>query len=302
MPEGGGDIRQLQVTRRVVGLAATVAVLAVALVVGLAVTAGSDLVRQAELAKLRIENRTLTRNLAQMESQVGTLDRFIDDLSARDQRIRLLAGLPHIDPDVQAVGVGGPRVQDPHRTEFLKTSPELAERTLAVGYDVDKLVRRVELLSASMDEAMDSVAVHEAVFRSRPSIRPVQSQDSWISSSFSRSRFHPVLLVNRPHPGIDISAPEGTPILATAAGRVVFSGTQPGYGKTVEIDHGYGYVTRYAHAATLSVKRGQRVQRGEMLGEIGRSGLATAPHLHYEVLIDDKAANPRDYILDKVVY
>jgi murein DD-endopeptidase MepM/ murein hydrolase activator NlpD len=278
-----------------------VAVLALVLVVGLAVTAGSDIVRQAELARLRIENRTLTGNLAQMETQVATLDRFIDDLSARDQRIRLLAGLPHIDPDVQAVGVGGPRTQDPNRTEFLKSSPELAERTLAVGYDVDKLVRRVELLSASMDEAMDSVSVHEAVFRSRPSIRPVQSRDSWISSSFSRSRFHPVLLVNRPHPGIDISAPEGTPILATAAGRVTFSGTQPGYGKTVEIDHGYGYVTRYAHAATLSVKRGQRVQRGEMLGEIGRSGLATAPHLHYEVLIDDKAANPRDYILDRVV-
>lgn len=302
MPEGGGDIRQLKVTRRIVGFAATAGVLAAVFVVGLAVTAGSDLVRQAELARLRIENRTLTGNLAQMETQVATLDRFIDDLSERDQRIRLIAGLPHIDPDVQAVGVGGPRVLDPNRTAFLKTSPELAERTLAVGYDVDKLVRRVELLSASMDEAMDSVSVHEAVFRSRPSIRPVQSQDSWISSSFSRSRFHPVLLVNRPHPGIDISAPEGTPILATAAGRVTFAGTQPGYGKTVEIDHGYGYVTRYAHAATLSVKRGQRVQRGEMLGEIGRSGLATAPHLHYEVLIDDKAANPRDYILDNVVY
>jgi murein DD-endopeptidase MepM/ murein hydrolase activator NlpD len=149
---------------------------------------------------------------------------------------------------------------------------------------------------------MDSVRVHEAIFRARPSIRPVQSPDSWISSSFSHSRFHPVLLVNRPHPGLDISAREGTAFLATAAGRIVYAGEKPGYGKTVEIDHGYGYVTRYAHAASLNVKRGERVERGATLGEIGRSGLATAPHLHYEVLIDGEAANPRKYLLDDLIY
>jgi len=302
MPDGGGPIRHVTVTRRLVGAVAAVAAVALLVVAGLAVSLGSDAVRTAEVAKLRIENRALTGDLARMEAQVATLDGYIDRLSARDQEIRLLAGLPHIDPDVQAVGVGGPQVGDPNRERFLQTSPELAERTLALGYDVDKLSRRVELLSASLDEALDSVRVHEAIFRARPSIRPVQSPDSWISSSFSHSRFHPVLLVNRPHPGLDISAPEGTAILATAAGRVVFAGTKAGYGKTVEIDHGYGYVTRYAHAASINVKRGQRLERGALLGEIGRTGLATAPHLHYEVLVDGEPANPRNYLLDDVVY
>ncbi|MEE8487259.1 MAG: M23 family metallopeptidase, partial [Gemmatimonadota bacterium] len=263
MPEGGGRIRHLKFTRRVAGLALAAGALTVLLAVGFAASLGFDAARETELLRLRVENRNLSSDLDRMESQVATLDQFIDGLSERDQQIRLLAGLPYLDPDVQAVGVGGPLVGDPSREEFLRLSGNLATRALAASYDVDKLVRRVELLDASLNEALDSVAAHEQVFRSRPSIRPVQSPDSWISSSFSRSRFHPVLLVNRPHPGMDISARVGTPFLATAAGRVTFAGTRLGYGKTIEIDHGYGYVTRYAHAASISVKRGQRVRRGE---------------------------------------
>lgn len=302
MPDDGGPIRHLSVSRRMATIAAAAVALVALLAIGFAISLGGDALRTAEVVRLRVENRALTNDLARMESRVSTLDRYIDRLSARDQEIRLLAGLPHIDPEVQAVGVGGPTSTTSDRERFLETSPELAERALAVGYDVDKLTRRVELLSSSLDEAMDSVRVHQAIFRARPSIRPVQSPDSWISSSFSHSRFHPVLLVNRPHPGLDISATEGTAFLATAAGRVTFAGTQAGYGKTVEIDHGYGYVTRYAHAASINVKRGQRVERGALLGEIGRTGLATAPHLHYEVLVDGEAANPRNYLLDDLVY
>ncbi len=302
MPEGGGRIRHLRFTRRVAGLALAAGGLTVLLAIGFAASLGFDAARETELLRLRVENRNLSADLDRMESQVATLDQFIDGLSERDQQIRLLAGLPYLDPDVQAVGVGGPLVGDPSREEFLRLSGNLATRALAASYDVDKLVRRVELLDASLNEAMDSVAAHEQVFRSRPSIRPVQSPDSWISSSFSRSRFHPVLLVNRPHPGMDISARVGTPFLATAAGRVTYAGTRVGYGKTIEIDHGYGYVTRYAHAASISVKRGQRVRRGEVIGEIGKTGLATAPHLHYEVLVNDRATNPRNYLLDDIVY
>ncbi|MGD8495517.1 MAG: M23 family metallopeptidase [Gemmatimonadales bacterium] len=302
MPDGGGSIRHFRITRRMVRIGAGIVAALVLVAAGFAISLGADAVRTAELVRLRIENRALTKDLARMETQVSTLDGYLDRLSDRDQQIRLLAGLPLIDPDVQAVGVGGPKSDAPGTDRFLRASPELAERTLALGYDVDKLTRQVELLSSSFDEAMDSVRVHEAIFRARPSIRPVQAKDSWISSSFSRSRFHPVLLVNRPHEGIDIAAPEGTPFLATAAGRVVFAGAKPGYGKMVEIDHGFGYVTRYAHAATVNVKRGQRVDRGDLLGEIGRTGLATAPNLHYEVLVDGKPANPRNYLLDDLTY
>ncbi|MGW8282560.1 MAG: M23 family metallopeptidase [Gemmatimonadota bacterium] len=302
MPDGGGSIRTKRISRRLVrGLAAVAALIVLLLVGGMAIL-GSNLAREAELARLRLENRHLTTNLTEVETELAMIGAAIDKLSDQDQRFRLLAGMPHIDPDVLEAGVGGPMLGDPEREEFLDSAPELAGRTLAASYDVDRLLRRVGLLSESMEDALDSVARHEELFLSRPSIRPVQSSEAWISSSFSRSRFHPVLLVNRPHPGIDISAAAGTPILATGKGVVTFAGNRSGYGKTVEIDHGQGYVTLYAHAGALNVKKGQRVNRGDILGEVGRTGLATAPHLHYEVLVNDRQVNPSSYMLDERVY
>jgi murein DD-endopeptidase MepM/ murein hydrolase activator NlpD len=302
MPDGGGEIRTLRVTRRTVRVATAASVLLAILLLGFVASLSVGTVREVQLARLRLENQHLRENLTEVERQMVLVGDAIDELSDRDQRSRLLAGLPLIDPDVRAVGVGGPVAGDPSREEFLAASPEVAERTLAAAYDVDRLLRRTELLSSSMDEALDSVAVHEQVFLARPSIRPLQTEEAWISSSFSRSRFHPVLLVNRPHPGVDISAASGTPILATGRGVVTFVGTKAGYGKTVEIDHGFGYVTLYAHAGSLNVKRGQRVERGDVIGAVGQTGLATAPHLHYEILLDGKPVNPAHYMLDERVY
>lgn len=302
MPDGGGRIRTVRVSRRVVRMAA-VAVAAFALVVSaFVVSLGFDAVREAELVRLRLENRHLTENLGKVEDQVGTLASTVDVLSEQEQRFRLLAGLPDLDDEVRAVGVGGPLPVAAEREEFLAASPQLAERTYATAYDAELLMRRMDLLSNSIEEAMDSVALQREVFLARPSIRPVQADESWISSSFSRSRMHPVLQYSRPHPGLDISALAGTPILASAAGTVTYAGTKSGYGKTVEIDHGFGYKTRYAHAGSIQVNRGQRVVRGDLLGEVGKTGLATAPHLHYEVLIDGRQVNPRQYLLDDIVY
>jgi murein DD-endopeptidase MepM/ murein hydrolase activator NlpD len=302
VPEGGCGLRTLRISRRIVYMAGVAALLLLLVTGGFVASLSVDAAREAELVRLRVENRHLNDNLGEIEGQVGLLARTVDQLSAQEQKFRLLAGLPHIDDEVRAVGVGGPVLEAAEREQFLATSPALAERTYAAAYDAEQLVRRLDLLGSSIEEAMDSVELHREIFLSRPSIRPVQADDSWISSSFSRSRFHPVLQVNRPHPGIDISALAGTAILATANGTVTYAGTKQGYGKTVEIDHGYGYKTRYAHAGSIQVKRGQRVTRGDMLGEVGKTGLATAPHLHYEVLVDGRQVNPREYLLDDIIY
>jgi len=302
MPDGGGRIRTVRVSRRVVRLAAAAAGVFGLVVAAFVVSLAFDGVREAELVRLRLENRHLTDNLGKVENQVGTLANSVDQLSEQEQKFRLLAGLPDLDDDVRAVGVGGPLPVAAEREEFLAASPQLAERTYATAYDAELQMRRLDLLGSSIDEAMDSVEMHRQVFLSRPSIRPVQAEESWISSSFSQSRMHPVLQYNRPHPGLDISAVAGTPILASAEGTVTYAGTKSGYGKTVEIDHGFGYKTRYAHAGSIQVNRGERVVRGDLLGEVGKTGLATAPHLHYEVLIDGRQVNPREYLLDDIVY
>jgi murein DD-endopeptidase MepM/ murein hydrolase activator NlpD len=302
MPDGSGGVRTFRVSRRVVRLAAATLATFLLLVIGFIASLGVDTVREIELLRLRAENQHLSRNLAEIQGQVTTLSESVDILSAKDQRFRLLAGLPHLDEDVRAVGIGGPAIPRAEREEFFDVAPGMAERTYAAAYDTDKLLRRVELLSTSIDEALDSISVHRDIFLSRPSIRPVQADESWISSSFSRSRHHPVLQYNRPHPGMDISARAGSSILATARGRVSFAGNRAGYGKTVELDHGFGYRTRYAHAASINVKRGQLVERGDELGLVGKTGLATAPHLHYEVMINGRQVNPREFLLDDVIY
>jgi hypothetical protein len=113
-----------------------------------------------------------------------------------------------------------------------------------------------------------------------------------ITSRFARARRHPLLGVVRKHAGIDIAAPAGTHITAPAPGRVRFSGRKFGYGYTVDVDHGNGVVTRYAHCRSLMVRAGDEVAAGAVIATVGRSGLATAPHLHYEVLVHGRNVNP----------
>jgi murein DD-endopeptidase MepM/ murein hydrolase activator NlpD len=108
---------------------------------------------------------------------------------------------------------------------------------------------------------------------------------------------HPILHEVRPHTGIDLSAPTGTPIVAPAAGVVIKSERDGSYGNVIEIDHGNGIVTRYAHCSRLVVRRGQRVQRGDLIAAVGSTGLSVGPHLHYEIHVNGTAVDPLTYVI-----
>jgi murein DD-endopeptidase MepM/ murein hydrolase activator NlpD len=123
----------------------------------------------------------------------------------------------------------------------------------------------------------------------------------WLSSAFSRMREHPILHEVRAHEGMDVSAPMGTPIEAPANGVVTQAGWEPGYGNIVVIDHGFGIVTKFAHASRILVRVGARVRRGEQIALVGNTGLSTGPHLHYEVHVKGIAVNPARYILPAVI-
>ena len=114
-----------------------------------------------------------------------------------------------------------------------------------------------------------------------------------ISSDYATKRYHPVLKKNRPHLGIDYAAKTNTPVWSTARGRVVFAGTKGGYGKMVEIQHPNGYRTRYAHLNRIKVRRGQTIPQKKVVGLVGSTGLATGPHLHYELIKNGRHINPR---------
>jgi murein DD-endopeptidase MepM/ murein hydrolase activator NlpD len=160
--------------------------------------------------------------------------------------------------------------------------------------DLGALIRRANLLASSFAEAKDSLASHSQRLAATPSIMPTQG---WLTSAFSSMREHPILHVARPHEGIDVMAPMGSPIEAPAQGVVTEAGWESGYGNTITLDHGYGLVTKFAHCSKLLVRVGQRVSRGQRIALVGNTGLATGPHLHYEVHVNGRPVDPLKYVL-----
>lgn len=125
-----------------------------------------------------------------------------------------------------------------------------------------------------------------------PSIRPCRGE---LTSGFG-NRVHPVYGTGRFHGGCDFTAPYGTEIYCTAGGTVVHADWLGGYGRTVEIDHGRGVKTLYAHCSELKVKKGQKVEKGQLIGLVGTSGLSSGPHCHYEVRKNNKQIDPKPYL------
>ena len=251
-----------------------------------------------DVLKLEREKSLLSAEIGEIQGRVARMESSIDGLIEKDESIRLLAGLEPIDEEIFEVGVGGPGSPTPESSPLWAEDPAAAALTFATSYDILALERRALLLSESLSEAMDSLQAHHDLLRSTPSISPT---DGPITSRFSLARLHPIYHEDRMHEGVDIYAPEGTPIQATAKGVISYVGYKPGYGNTVEIDHGYGYMTRYAHALKFLVERGQPVDRGNPIAQVGRTGTATAEHVHYEIWVGGRAIDPQEYILNGMI-
>ena len=251
-----------------------------------------------DVLKLQREKSLLSDEIGEIQGRVAEMAGSIDVLIDKDESFRLLAGLDVIDEEIFEVGVGGPGMLRPESSPLWVEDPVAAAVTFATSYDIRALERRTQLLSESLSEAMDSLQAHHDLLRSTPSISPT---DGYITSKFSNARMHPIWDRELPHEGIDLHAPEGTPILSTANGVVSYVGWRTGYGNTVEVDHGFGFMTRYAHASKFLVERGQPVDRGMAVAQVGLTGTATAEHVHYEIWVGGRAMDPQNYILDGVI-
>jgi murein DD-endopeptidase MepM/ murein hydrolase activator NlpD len=296
VPHGSEPSKIVEVSYGVMKLAAGGVALGVAaaLLVGYATVARTaDLTRTSRLQQ---ENTRLVQEIGELHGRLSSLSDTITEISQRDARIRVLANLDPIDPSVQAAGIGGPTLAP---RPLLPTESPAMRRTQDIRVDLNALIRRANVLASSFEEAKDSLASHSQRLAATPSIMPTQG---WLTSAFSSMREHPILHIARPHEGIDVTAPMGSPIEAPAAGTVSDAGWESGYGNTVTIDHGYGLVTKFAHCSKLLVHTGQRVSRGTKIALVGNTGLATGPHLHYEVHVNGRPVDPLKYVLpDKVV-
>jgi murein DD-endopeptidase MepM/ murein hydrolase activator NlpD len=289
-----GPVRQYSVSSRGLRVGAWVGGFFFLAILAFTFGIGLDGTGRIRAAVLEARNRALETELAAFQERVAGIESALDQVAANDARFRSIAGLETIAPEVLQAGVGGPGLGTPESSALYETDANLAQALFAVSYDLNALERRARLLSESLETATDSVVAHRDLLESTPSILPTSG---WLSSSYSRARMHPIHNRPIPHAGVDISAPTGTPIFAAAKGRVTRASWVVGYGLTVEIDHGYGYATLYGHASKLIAQVGQEVKRGDLIAQVGSTGIATASHLHYEVRVNGTAEDPARYIL-----
>ena len=240
------------------------------------------------------ENQILEQELQSLRVQVGNVKTQMAGLVEQDRRARLLAGRLGIHPDEIEVGVGGPGLAHPGEGELWSLDPGASELWFATRYDLDILERQADLLEKSFGETETMMEDRLDRLEAIPSLFPVGGP---VSSPFTLSRLHPVYDVYLPHLAIDVSAERGTPIVASGKGVVTFAGQRRGYGWVVDIDHGYGFMSRYAHASKLLVYRGKRVQRNEVIAQVGCSGTCEAPHLHFEIHLNGEPVDPMGYML-----
>ena len=280
VPHGSDSPRSFSVSERAVRAGVYVgSVLALTAIIGLG-SAIATTGRYVSSAFRPTEANAMSshpRDVAEVARRVATLRDTLNMIRKREEQIRLLAGLPATDSGAPVPnGVPGDSSRVP------------------LDADVETLIQRADLLSARFAAVTDSLESNAKRFASVPSIMPTAG---WLTSQFSRNRKHPLLHTSRPHEGIDVSAPMGAPIVAPASGTVTKVAKESGYGNVLEIDHGNGIVTRYAHCSRIDVRQGQRVERGQRVAAVGSTGLSTGPHLHYEIHVNGKVVDPLTYVL-----
>lgn len=173
---------------------------------------------------------------------------------------------------------------------------ELATLPRVAHDDAFDLTERIAVQQRYLEELQQLLDQRNAIVEHLPTLIPAHGR---FSSDFGY-RVHPISGHRKMHKGIDIAAKTGTPIYAAASGTVHFSGVQGGYGKVVEIDHGFGYLSRYAHASRLLVKEGETIRRGQLIALVGSTGASTGAHLHFEVEVDSTHVDPMAFLAPQV--
>ena len=214
-----------------------------------------------------------------------------------DDEWRSESNLPEVDRSVRELGVGGSGIEF-YFDENIDQSQKAA--LTANKLTLEEIERQLKFELNSYKNLVIHFNSIEDSIKYLPLIFPLpEDQLKRISDKFG-NRMHPILGIMKNHYGIDMSAPTGTPVYATADGYVDYASRNSGYGEYIRIRHksqdkNYGYQTRYAHLSKYHVKRGDWVKRGDLIGEVGSTGRSNAPHLHYEVHFKGKPINPDEY-------
>ena len=243
-----------------------------------------EIVQEREIDNYELQLKVLNKKLEQVESTLANIEK-------RDNNLyRAYFEASPIPEDQRKAGFGGI-----NRYDYLEGF-ESSDLIVNTTERLDILTKELVIQSKSLDEIELLAKNKESLLSSIPSIQPVNSSDLRRMASGYGYRIDPFTKARRMHFGMDFSAPRGTEIYATGDGTVTRADSRAaGFGKHVRIDHGFGYVTIYAHLESFKVVKGDKVKRGETIGTVGSTGRSVAPHLHYEIVKDGVKINPINF-------
>ncbi|WP_250632258.1 M23 family metallopeptidase [Rhodoflexus caldus] len=248
----------------------------------------------SELA-LKEENEQLLLKYELLSKQMDDVSDVLKILQERDDKMyRLVFEAEPIADEIRKGGVGGAQKY----RDMLDAGLKQEALIINSFKRLDQLKRQMYVQSKSYDEIVKMHAEKEKRLASMPAIRPVADNDLTMFISGYGMRMHPIYKVRKFHSGCDFSAPTGTPVYSTGDGVVRMADYDGGYGKCIEIDHGFGFATKYAHLSAYTVKVGQKVKRGQMIGRVGNTGTSVSSHLHYEVIKNGQKVNPIGYFFN----
>ena len=231
-----------------------------------------------------------------MNDKIDNLDLLLAELEDRDDNIyRMIFEAEPIPSSVRKAGYGG-------SNRYMALDGYVnSDMVVSTAKRIDVLSSQLYVQSKSFDEIYDMAKNKAEMLSCIPAIMPVKGTDIYRISSYYGHRTDPFYKVTKFHGGIDFSGPVGLGIYATGDGVVSrVESNKSGYGNNIVIDHGYGYKTRYAHLHSFSVKKGDKVKRGQEIGKMGNTGKSTAPHLHYEVIKNNKTVNPINFFYNDI--
>jgi murein DD-endopeptidase MepM/ murein hydrolase activator NlpD len=241
------------------------------------------------------ENRLLRDELDKVVTQYQSLNNELESLVKINNELRIAANLEPISEDEQMIGVGGGYFDN--TLDFLSVDSNLKLQQ-ALNY-MDEVTRKINFEKKQYFDISLKLKENEKLFEALPAIKPCEGT---LAMNGFGMRIHPILNVKRMHDGIDIITDRGTPVYATGNGIAESVGYQGGLGLTIEIDHGFGYRSIYAHLSKTKIKEGQKISRGDLIGNSGSSGLSSGPHLHYEIHHNGVKQNPVEFFFDDLIF
>ncbi|OYT16781.1 MAG: peptidase M23 [Bacteroidetes bacterium 4572_77] len=258
-------------------------VLSLMLAIGIVISF-SSVYDTPEEAQLKRKNTQLQELLQSNQQQLEDLCVSLNEVQQKDDQLyRILLGEDPLPQNIRLAGIGGAHIATNNEFSFS-------------SYDVNKANARIAVQSASFDELTYLALKQQKEIESQPKIFPLHEKDLIRFASKFGYRIHPIFKIRKLHKGVDLSAKTGTLVYATASGKVIIAcNAHDGYGNKIVIDHGNGYKTVYAHLNKINVKVGQEVQLASIIGQVGNTGRSVAPHLHYEVRVNNQPVDPVDY-------